>query len=75
MSNKNQSKRFSEGEKCTLQDLVLKYQHVLENKKTHAVSNARKKVGWESVVREFNAHPDCQEVRFTYFYLYGIYMI
>lgn len=46
---------FSQQEKTLVINLVAKYKHIIENKKTDAVSNDDKKQTWEKITREFNS--------------------
>ncbi|KAI5693564.1 hypothetical protein M8J75_001472 [Diaphorina citri] len=44
-------------EKTSLKECVLKYAHLVENKKTDAVSNKQKNEGWEKIAAEMRAQP------------------
>lgn len=46
---------FTEEERAVLMDLVTEYHHILECKKTDAVSVMRKKKTWEKLTDEFNS--------------------
>ncbi|KAK4882207.1 hypothetical protein RN001_005526 [Aquatica leii] len=50
-------KVFTPDEKLSLQELVLKYKHILENKKSGFVSVLKKKQTWETLALEFNSLP------------------
>lgn len=52
---RNRSCNFTITEKTYLFGLVAKYKHILENKKTDAVTNQDKLNTWEKVSREFNS--------------------
>lgn len=53
--SRNRSINFTINEKTSLFNLVAKYKHILENKKTDAVTNKDKMDTWEKVAREFNS--------------------
>ncbi|XP_063215914.1 myb/SANT-like DNA-binding domain-containing protein 3 [Bacillus rossius redtenbacheri] len=46
---------FTQADKHILFDLIKKYKHVVENKKTDSVSNNDKKATWKVIALEFNA--------------------
>ncbi|XP_075727055.1 uncharacterized protein LOC142768794 [Rhipicephalus microplus] len=48
---------FSEDEKDLVQDLVLKYKAVIENKRTDAMSINAKTKAWEKLCTDFNCRP------------------
>ncbi|KAL3222137.1 hypothetical protein MRX96_050076 [Rhipicephalus microplus] len=48
---------FSEDEKNLVQDLVLKYKAVIENKRTDAISINAKAKAWEKLCTDFNSRP------------------
>ncbi|XP_075740368.1 myb/SANT-like DNA-binding domain-containing protein 3 [Rhipicephalus microplus] len=48
---------FSEDEKDLVQDLVLKYKAVIENKRTDAISINAKAKAWEKLCTDFNSRP------------------
>lgn len=50
---------FTTGETIILVDLVLKYKHILENKKTDGVSSKEKEKMWSILADEFNATSGC----------------
>jgi Myb/SANT-like DNA-binding protein len=49
------AKNYTDSERQHLRQLVQKYKSIVENKKTDAVSNDRKKKTWEQITTEFNA--------------------
>ncbi|XP_045449352.1 uncharacterized protein LOC123657907 [Melitaea cinxia] len=51
---KKRTNNFSSDEKRILTELVLKYQNVVENKRTDATTNSTKLQGWIRLAEEFN---------------------
>jgi hypothetical protein len=49
------SSNFTEAESLLLESLVHKYKHILENKKTDAISNAEKEMCWSNLAKEYNS--------------------
>lgn len=63
MSDENKKRtNFSSTEKTILEELVMKYFDVLENKKSDSVSAAAKKRKWEEVADEFSNNNECCKV-------------
>ncbi|PSN54172.1 hypothetical protein C0J52_06849 [Blattella germanica] len=62
-------KQFSEEEKRELQELVLKYKRLIENKQTDAVSLQKKQAAWDKVAMEFNANSENNQVNITIKYI------
>ncbi|KAK4874181.1 hypothetical protein RN001_013541 [Aquatica leii] len=50
-------KLFTSEEKLNLQQLVLKYEHILENKKCDVLTVLKKKETWKTLALEFNSIP------------------
>jgi len=55
MSKRMRSVNLTEYDKILLVELVLKYQSVVENKRTDAVSTGGKEEGWHQLTEEFNS--------------------
>ncbi|CAK1602660.1 unnamed protein product [Parnassius mnemosyne] len=55
MSKKNRGPNFCANEKEILIGLILKHKHIIENKKTDAVTIAHKNEGWKVLTEEFNS--------------------
>lgn len=58
MEQKNKRSRsvnYTSEEKHVLLNIILKYKAIVENKKTDAVSNEQKMLGWKKIAEEFNA--------------------
>lgn len=49
---------FTGQERTILLELVGKYKHILENKKSDCISLSQKKKTWNNLAEEFNSLPD-----------------
>ena len=58
-------KQFSDQERRNLQELVLKYSDIVENKATDAVSLQQKKSAWGKIVMAYNANSENSQVNIT----------
>lgn len=52
---------FSDFERKTLVNLVVKYREIVENKKTCSSMIARKKEIWERITSEYNQNPNVKK--------------
>lgn len=51
---RDRSANFSNEETRILVDLILKYKHIIENKKADAITWKQKDAGWTRLTTEFN---------------------
>jgi len=69
MSKRTRSVNLTEYEKISLVELVLKYQSVVENKRTDTVSTGGTEEGWHQLTEEFNSastagiRRECQQLK------------
>ena len=54
---------FSEEEKSIIFHCIAKKKHVIENKKTDAVTNKEKSAAWDMVPEDFNSNFNVYKVR------------
>lgn len=68
MSEDKKRTNFSSTEKTILEELVMQYFDILENKKSDSVSAATKKRKWEEVADEFSNNNECCKVCIVSYY-------
>lgn len=55
MNTKKRGTNFSNTEKDLLLEIIIKYKHIIENKKTDAVTAKDKGKCWDEITRKFNS--------------------
>lgn len=65
INKRKRNANFTADEEQILVSLVKKYQHILENKKSDAITNSEKMKTWETIAQEYSSLMGCSKTSIT----------